>query len=139
VPFNEGELGIIIATASFYELPSALYISIPKALDGSEGLAEALAIIDSSRHLHLKHPLSIGMIGLVSPDGRLKPVFGIEQRVAAMRAGHLRYVIVPLVQQQIAKRASHGTIAVIGVTYLSQAVQEVERLARAKTPKEVVR
>jgi PDZ domain-containing secreted protein len=139
VPFNEGKLGIIITTASLYELPTALHISIPKALDGTEGLAEALAIIDSTRHLHLKHSLSIGMIGLVSPDGKLKPVFGIEQRVAAMRAGHLRYVLVPLVQRQSAERASHGTIAVIGVTYLSQAVQEVERLARAKTPKEVVR
>jgi len=139
VPFNEGKLGIVITTASLYELPTALHVSIPKALDGTDGLAEAVAIIDSTHHLHLKHALSIGMIGLVNPDGKLKPVFGIEQRVAAMRAGHLRYVVVPLVQRQSAERASHGTIAVIGVTYLSQAVQEVERLARAKTPKEVVR
>ena len=139
VPFNEGKLGIVIAAASLYELPNALRLQIPRALDGSEGLAEALAIIDSVRHLHLKYPLSVGLIGVVKPDGAIQPVFGIAQRVAAMRDGHLRYVLVPSVQRQSAQRASHGMIDVIGVTFLSQAVREVERLGRAMTPKEVVR
>ncbi len=139
VPFNEGKLGIVITTASFYELPRTLKLQIPRALDGSEGLAEALAIIESSRHLHIPHPLALGAIGIVKPDGEIQPVFGITQRVAAMRAGHLRYVLVPSVQRQSAQQASHGTVDVIGVTFLSQAVREVERLGTEMTPKEVVR
>jgi len=138
-PFDEGKLGIVITTATLYRLPTALQLHIPKTLEGTEGLAQAIAIIDSYGKIKVAHPLALGLIGLVTPDGRLAPVFGIYQRVIAMRDSHLRYVLVPSVQRNRAQQASHGTITVIGVTYLSQAVQEIERLARVRTPKESVR
>ena len=139
LPFNEGKLGIVITRASLYRLPTALRLTIPRTLDGTEGLAEAIAIIDSYHRIRVTHSLALGLIGLVEPNGHLEPVFGMPQRVIAMRDSHLRYVLVPSVQLKSAQQASHGTITIIGVASLSQAVHEIERLARVQTPKECVR
>jgi PDZ domain-containing secreted protein len=134
LPFDGGRLGIVVTTATLYRLPSPVEVDLPHALEGSAGLAEATAILLMLSRTPPPRNLSIGLVGAVSPDGRVLPTFGVALRVLALSRDHLRYVLVPEAEVPVARAAAGDRSIVVGVRTLRQVLEFLRGVHSTSVP-----
>jgi PDZ domain-containing secreted protein len=134
LPFDGGRLGIVVTTATLYRLPDRVALDLPHALEGSAGLAEATAILLMLSRTPPPRHLSIGLVGAISPEGRVLPTFGLALRVLALSRDHLRYVLVPKAEVSAARAAAGDRSMVVGVRTLQQVLEFLRGLHGSSVP-----
>lgn len=94
----------------------------------SAGLAMTLALLSDLS----KDPIAGGRIvaatGTISPDGAVGDVGGVPEKTVAVERAGANVFIVPEVEVAAAQSQNNGTLTILGVTSLRQALADLRRL-----------
>lgn len=121
-------LGVQLRTKGLrFDLPFPVDIDSVGIGGPSAGLAYSLAVIDALTPGELTGGKRIAATGQIQSDGTIADIGGINQKVAAARAAKAEVFLVPLGNLKGA-RARAGSLKVIGVASLEQALDELGRL-----------
>lgn len=123
-PDSDGEpvVGIVIETAiSDIELPLEIMIDSGRIGGPSAGLMFALGIIDTLREDDITHGRTVAGTGVISPEGIVGAVGGVEQKVVAAQRAEADLFLVPIDEVEQACEVA-DRITVIGIRTLEQAL-----------------
>jgi PDZ domain-containing protein len=132
-PGDPPRIGITIESASFKtELPFPVEI-IPQKISGgpSAGLMFTLTVYNMVTPQDLTGGRKIAGTGTISLDGKVGPIGGVEQKVAAAEGAGAAYFLSPTENYAAAKSVAHN-IKVIKVASAEQAIQFLKSLPPEK-------
>jgi Lon-like protease len=124
-----------ITTQAFVDYTFPIDISINTELVGgpSAGLAFTLAIVDDLTPGSLTGGKRVAVTGTISPDGRVGPVGGVEQKAITARTNDVALMIVPSSEVEDARKGADG-VKVVGVDTLDEALAALQRAGGAEVP-----
>ncbi|MHB8189566.1 MAG: PDZ domain-containing protein [Ferrimicrobium sp.] len=134
VPSGGGNLGLVVGPATLYRLSFSETIRLPDTVDSAAGLAEGLATLTSTG----VNSVRVCALGSLEPDGSVGLVSGLRQRVIAARVAGIRYVIVPQVQVGMVRGMTRGSMTVIGVRSLAQAMTALRSVVARQEQRSLV-
>ena len=126
-------LGVTMQPFVTYGFPIDVTIDTQKVSGPSAGLAFTLAIIDDLTPGDLTGGKRVAVTGTISPDGRVGPVGGVEQKAITARHNDVALMIVPRSEVKDA-RAGAGDIRVVGVDTIDQALDALQQAGGAPVP-----
>jgi PDZ domain-containing protein len=133
-PNKKARIGIETLTIPTF---NGIAVSIgidPNVIGGpSAGTALALGIIDKLTPGGLTGGRTIAGTGTVTPSGKVGPIGGIQQKIAAAAAAGATVFFAPADECHDAKAVAPSTMQLISVKTLSGAVQALEAIKRGST------
>ncbi len=124
-------IGIESTDAFKYATPGTISISTPDIGGPSAGLAMTLGVIDRLSAGSLTGGHKIAVTGTMNESGDVGDVGGVAQKTIAAENAGASVFIVPDSEVTVARNASNGSLRVIGVNTLSQALRELRHLGGA--------
>jgi PDZ domain-containing protein len=115
-------IGVLLENDSKVDVrPIGIHIDSQNIGGPSAGLMYALGIVDLLDAQDLTKGRLIAGTGAIALDGRVEPIGGIRQKIAAARSAHVDLFLAPLVElKEACLRA--GTMPVVGVATLKDGV-----------------
>lgn len=114
------QLGVQVLTHSARS--PHLTIRTPGIGGPSGGLMFSLAFTDAITPGDLTGGRSIAGTGTISPDGKVGPISGIEEKVAGAARHHVQVFFAPAPEAPLARRAAPRSMTVVPVTTYTQAL-----------------
>jgi PDZ domain-containing protein len=133
-PDGKALIGISLTTIRTFNGISVSIGIDPNVVGGpSAGTALALGIVDKLTPGGLTGGRTIAGTGTVSPSGKVGPIGGIQQKIAAAAAAGATVFFAPAAECGDAKAAAPSSMQLIRVKTLSGAVQALEAIKRGST------
>ncbi len=117
-----------MGTQAAYGLPFEVNINSDNIGGPSAGLAFTLGILDSLSGGQLTGGRTVAATGTIRPDGSVGDVGGVAQKTVAVERAHASLFLVPQVELKTARQHATAGLTVLGVTSLSQALHDLERM-----------
>ena len=111
-----------------YDFPFEVDISIEKVGGPSAGLMFALGIVDKLTPEDLTGGTYVAGTGTIDGEGRVGPVGGIQQKVAAAREAEAKVFLTPARNCALAARADHDGVRLVRVETLAGARAALDAL-----------
>lgn len=108
-----------------YTIPGHVSIDTDNIGGPSAGLAMTLSLIGRLSKTPLAGQAGIAATGTISPGGAVGEVGGIPEKTIAVEHAHAKIFIVPAAQVSQATGANNGTLTILGVTTLAQAMADL--------------
>lgn len=124
-------IGVTLEDYFTYEFPGTITIQTPSIGGPSAGLAMTLTLIDQLSAGSLTGHTIVAATGTIAPNGAVGDVGGVAEKVVAVERAGATVFIVPKVEVSTARNASNGTLKVMGVTTLAQALRDLRGLGGA--------
>ncbi|HWQ15410.1 MAG TPA: S16 family serine protease, partial [Roseiflexaceae bacterium] len=128
-PGGPPRIGITVATADLAaDTPIPVRIT-PRSIAGgpSAGLMFTLAIYDRLTPGDLTRGWRVAGTGTVARDGRVGPIGGVAQKVAAAERAGADYFLVPQ-ENAVDARWAARRITILAVTHVADAIEHLQRL-----------
>ena len=126
----DGQVRVGIAEAYDFEFPFDVTIDIDANIGGpSAGLMFALSVYDTLTPGSLTDDHVVAGTGTISPDGRVGPIGGIQQKIAVARDAKAELFLVPAANCDEALGAPKDDVRLAKVETFSQARKVVEQYA----------
>jgi Lon-like protease len=122
----------LIGIAPVPSFPFGISISSGDIGGPSAGLMWSLGLYDILTPGDLTHGRTIAGTGTISADGRVGPIGGVEDKIAAARAAGANLFFVPVQNYRDAKQAA-GSMRLVPVRTFGQAVRALRRLRSASS------
>lgn len=133
-PDGKARIGISLSTIPTFNGISVSIGIDPNVVGGpSAGTALALGIIDKLTPGGLTGGRTIAGTGTVSPSGKVGPIGGIQQKIAAAVAAGATIFFAPADECADAKAAAPSSLKLISIKTLSGAVQALEAIKQGST------
>jgi PDZ domain-containing protein len=133
-PDGKARIGISLITIPTFNGISVSIGIDPNVVGGpSAGTALALGIIDKLTPGGLTGGRTIAGTGTVSPSGKVGPIGGIQQKIAAAAAAGATVFFAPADECADAKSAAPASMQLISVKTLTGAVQALDAIKRGST------
>jgi PDZ domain-containing protein len=116
-----------------YTFPVQIDINTQRVGGPSAGLAFALAIIDDLTPGSLTGGKRVAVTGTISPDGKVGPVGGVQQKAITAKTNDVQLMLVPKSEVKDAK-AGAGDVRVVGVDTIDEALRALEQVGGAPVP-----
>jgi PDZ domain-containing protein len=120
-------LGVFSETDASFVLPFPIRVDVGDIGGPSAGLALTLGIIDALGGGDLTGGHAVAATGEIEPDGSVFDVGGVAQKTVAVRRAGAQIFLVPTQEVAVARKSA-GSMKVMGVSDLSQAVSDLEAL-----------
>lgn len=122
---KDHKLGVSIGPA--YDFPFPVNLNVDKDIGGpSAGLMFSLAIYDTLTPGSLTGGKRIAGTGEIESDGSVGPIGGIQQKIAGARRDGAKLFLVPKDNCVDAKGADNGSMRLVKVDTMHDAVSEIE-------------
>jgi PDZ domain-containing protein len=123
----DGRQKIGIQYGTGYRFPFDVSVNIDPAIGGpSAGLMFSLGIYDTLTKGSLTGGATLAGTGTVDGSGRVGPIGGIQQKIAAARAAGAKLFLVPPDNCADAKGAPNGDMRLVKATTMHSAVQSIQ-------------
>ncbi len=127
---NDGRLQVGIERGLDYKFPFDVDINIADNIGGpSAGLMFALAVYDTLTPGSLTDGAVIAGTGTIDPEGRVGPIGGIQQKIAAAREAKAELFLVPELNCDEAVGAAAGDVRLAMVRTMAEARSVIETYA----------
>lgn len=117
-----------MGTQPAYDFPVAVHINSDNIGGPSAGLAFTLGIVDSLTGGQLTGGHVVAATGTIHPDGTVGDVGGVAQKTVAVERAGATLFLVPVQEVSVAQSKATGKLKVMGVSSLSQALQDLLRI-----------
>lgn len=117
-----------MGTQPAYDYPFAVHINSDNIGGPSAGLAFTLGIVNSLTGGQLTGGHIVAATGTIHPDGTIGDVGGVAQKTVAVERAGATLFLVPVQELSVAQSKATGKLKVMGVTSLSQALQDLVRI-----------
>lgn len=121
-------LGIAIEDGVRYKLPATVTIDTSNIGGPSAGLAMTLTLIDKLSRGSLTGHHVVAATGTMDAYGNVGDVGGVAEKTVAVQRAGAKYFIVPQVEVATAQHAASRGLRIIGVTTLSQALNDLRAI-----------
>lgn len=121
-------LPVGLSDAFNYTLPGSISIKTPSIGGPSAGLAMTLSLIDLLSEGSLTGHHTVSATGTMAPNGAVGPIGGVAEKVIAVENAGASVFIVPQANAKAARAASDGTLKILSVTTLAQALRDLRAL-----------
>lgn len=111
-----------------FKLPFAIDIDSQNIGGPSAGLVFAVSIVDQLDPDDLTHGKVIAGTGEIDFNGSVKPIGGIEQKIAAAERIKAGVFLAPQQEVKQARAAVHSTMKVVGIRNLHDAIDALRRV-----------
>lgn len=134
---RQQSMGLGVEFGTGYQYTPRVSFGIDPSISGpSAGLVFALAIYDLISPDDLLGGRNIAGTGAIAPDGTVRPIGGIQEKIASAQSSGATMFLVP--QGNCADLAGiHTTMRLVRVDSLRQAIAALERLKTASSTEEV--
>jgi len=126
-------VGIVTQSFVDYTFPVQIDINTQRVGGPSAGLAFTLAIIDDLTPGSLTGGKRVAVTGTISPDGKVGPVGGVQQKAITAKTNDVQLMLVPKSEVKDAK-AGAGGVRVVGVDTIDDALRALEQAGGARVP-----
>jgi PDZ domain-containing protein len=126
-------VGIVTQAFVDYRFPIDVRIDTARVGGPSAGLAFTLAIIDDLTPGSLTGGERVAVTGTISPDGKVGPVGGVEQKAITARTNGVQLMLVPKAEVRDARRGA-GDVRVVGVDTIDEALAALQDAGGAAVP-----
>ena len=126
-------VGIVEQSFVDYTFPVQIDINTERVGGPSAGLAFTLAIIDDLTPGSLTGGKRVAVTGTISPDGRVGPVGGVQQKAITAKTNDVQLMIVPKSEVKDARKGSGG-VRVVGVDTVDDALRALQDAGGAQVP-----
>jgi PDZ domain-containing protein len=126
-------LGVKLQPFVTYRFPIDVTIDTKRVSGPSAGLAFTLAIIDDLTPGDLTGGKRVAVTGTISPEGRVGPVGGVEQKAITARHNDVELMLVPRSELKDA-RAGSGDVRVVGVDTIDEALDALQQAGGSPVP-----
>lgn len=110
-----------------FDLPIEIDIGIDERIGGpSAGMIFAVAIYDSMTPGALLDGQHVAGTGEISPDGEVRPIGGIQQKIAAAADDGARLFLAPAANCEEAAGGNNGDMLVVPVATLTESIAAIE-------------
>jgi len=117
-----------MGTQPAYDYPFAVHINSDNIGGPSAGLAFTLGIVNSLTGGQLTGGHIVAATGTIHPDGTIGDVGGVAQKTVAVQRAGATLFLVPDQEVSVAQSKATGKLKVMGVSSLSQALQDLTRI-----------
>lgn len=121
-------LGVAIEDGVRYRLPGIVSIDTSNIGGPSAGLAMTLTLIDELSRGSLTGHQVVAATGTIDAFGNVGDVGGVAEKTVAVQRAGASYFIVPQVEVATAEHAASPGLRIIGVTTLSQALNDLRAM-----------
>jgi PDZ domain-containing protein len=125
-------VGVLLSDVPQVHLPVAVRIDSLGIGGPSAGMMFAIGIIDLLSRTDIAHGRIIAGTGEITVDGQVRPVGGVQEKVAGAKHAHAQLFIVPTAESHEAC-AVRGDLPVYAVDTLKEAIQVLTDPRVAKT------
>ena len=126
-------VGIVTQSFVDYTFPVQIDINTQRVGGPSAGLAFTLAIIDDLTPGSLTGGKRVAVTGTISPDGKVGPVGGVQQKAITAKTNDVQLMLVPKSEVKDA-RAGAGGVRVVGVDTIDDALRALEQAGGSRVP-----
>jgi PDZ domain-containing protein len=126
--FDRSWLGVAIEDGVRYKIPATVRIDTSNIGGPSAGLAMTLTLIDELSRGSLTGHQVVAATGTIDAYGNVGDVGGVAEKTVAVQRAGAKYFIVPQVEVATAQQASSSGLRIIGVTTLSQALNDLRAI-----------
>jgi PDZ domain-containing protein len=126
-------VGIVTQSFVDYTFPVQIEIDTQRVGGPSAGLAFTLAIIDDLTPGSLTGGKRVAVTGTISPDGRVGPVGGVQQKAITAKTNGVQLMIVPKSEVKDARKGAGG-VRVVGADTLDDALRALRSAGGAQVP-----
>jgi Lon-like protease len=127
---EDGNARIGISMLPSFRFPFQVSVGIDDQIGGpSAGLMFSLGIYDTLTPGSLTDGEVIAGTGTIAPDGKVGPIGGIQQKIAAARETGAKLFLVPAANCREALGATNGDMSLVRASTMHEAVQALEAWA----------
>lgn len=109
-------------------LPFSVHLSADGIIGPSAGLSFTLGLLQVLSKGDLTGGLRVAATGTMSVSGQVGQVGGVAQKTTAVEAAGATVFLVPAAEAGTARAHANGSLRVLGVTSISQAIADLRRL-----------